>query len=154
MSKIAIIGAGAMGTAFALPCLDNKHEVNIVGTHLENDFIDQLKKNKNIHPGLNTRIPDQIKIFKFEKFDDLLNSDVDLIVLGISSKGIEWVADQLSRLFKGKNLPNLLMLTKGLSIYKNNYELLVDKLERLLADKGISKMNLKRILESCLGKME
>ena len=31
MSKIVIIGAGAMGTAFALPCLDNNHDVNIVG---------------------------------------------------------------------------------------------------------------------------
>ena len=134
MSKILVIGAGAMGTAFALPCLDNNHEINIVGTHLENDFIEKLIKNKNIHPGLNTEIPDQIKIFKFEKFDELLNSNVDLIVLGVSSKGIEWVADQLSRLFKGKNLPNLLMLTKGLSIHKNNYELLVDKLERLLID--------------------
>ena len=62
----------------------------------------------------------------------LLNSNVDLIVLGISSKGIEWVADQLSRLFKEKKIPKLLMLTKGLSIYNNQYELLVDKLERLL----------------------
>ena len=44
MSKIVIIGAGAMGSAFALPCLDNNHDVNIIGTHLENDFIDQLKK--------------------------------------------------------------------------------------------------------------
>ena len=42
MSKIIIIGAGAMGSAFALPCIDNKHDVNIVGTHLENDFIDSL----------------------------------------------------------------------------------------------------------------
>ena len=150
MSKIVIIGAGAMGTAFALPCLDNNHEVNIVGTHLENDFIDQLKKNKNIHPGLNTHIPNQIKIFKFEKFDDLLNSNADLIVLGVSSKGIEWVADQLIRFFKGKNLPNLLMLTKGLSIYKNNYELLVDKLERLLVDKGITKTNISAVGGPCL----
>ena len=150
MSKIVVIGAGAMGTAFALPCLDNKHEINIVGTHLENDFIEKLKKNKNIHPGLNTEIPDQIKIFKFEKFDDLLKSNVDLIVLGISSKGIEWVADQLSRLFKGKTLPNLLMLTKGLSIHKNNYELLVDKLERLLVDKGITKTNISAVGGPCL----
>ena len=44
MSKIVIIGAGAMGSAFALPCLDNNHDTNIVGTHLENDFIDKLKK--------------------------------------------------------------------------------------------------------------
>ena len=32
------------------------------------------------------------------------------------------------------------MLTKGLSIYNNNYELLVDKLKRLLADNGINKI--------------
>ena len=150
MSKIVIIGAGAMGTAFALPCLDNNHDINIVGTHLEDGFIEKFKKNKNIHPGLNTEIPDQIKIFKFEKFDELLNSNIDLIVLGISSKGIEWVADQLSRLFKGKNLPNLLMLTKGLSIHKNNYELLVDKLERLLVDKGITKTNISAVGGPCL----
>ena len=150
MSKIVVIGAGAMGTAFTLPCLDNNHDINIVGTHLENDFIENLEKNKNIHPGLNTEIPEQIKIFKFERFDELLNSNVDLIVLGISSKGIEWVADQLSRLFKGKNLPNLLMLTKGLSIHKNNYELLVDKLERLLVDKGITKTNISAVGGPCL----
>ena len=41
MSKIVVIGAGAMGTAFCLPCLDNKHEVKIVGTHLENKFISE-----------------------------------------------------------------------------------------------------------------
>ena len=84
MSKIVIIGAGAMGSAFALPCLDNNHDINIVGTHLENDFIDDLQK--NLHPGLNAKIPQEVKIFKFEKFDDLLKSNVDLIVLGISSK--------------------------------------------------------------------
>ena len=44
MYKIVIIGAGAMGSAFAFPCLDNNHETSIIGTHLENDFIDNLKK--------------------------------------------------------------------------------------------------------------
>ena len=29
MAKIVIIGAGAMGSAFALPCLDNNHDVNL-----------------------------------------------------------------------------------------------------------------------------
>ena len=139
MSKIIIIGAGAMGSAFALPCFDNNHDVNIVGTHLEDKFIDDLKKNKNLHPGLNTKIPDKIKIFKFEKFNEVLKSNVDLIVLGISSKGIEWTADQLSRVYKTSNIPNLLMLTKGLSVYENQYELLIDKLKRLLSSKGISK---------------
>ena len=80
MSKIVIIGAGAMGSAFSLPCLDNNHDINIVGTHLENDFIDQIKSNENLHPGLKTKIPNEIKIFKFDKFDELLKSNVDLIV--------------------------------------------------------------------------
>ena len=121
MAKIVIIGAGAMGSAFALPCLDNNHDINIVGTHLENEFIDLLKKNNNLHPGLNTQIPQEIKILKFEKFDELLKSNVELIVLGISSKGIEWVADQLSRLYMVGKIPKILMLTKGLSIHNNKY---------------------------------
>ena len=150
MSKIVIIGAGAMGSAFALPCLDNNHDINIVGTHLEDDFIDKLKNNNNFHPGLNVEIPNEIKLFKFNKFDTLLKSNVDLIVLGISSKGIEWVSDQLSRIYKNENIPNLLMLTKGLSIHKNEYELLVDKLERLLSNKGINKINISAIGGPCL----
>ncbi len=150
MSKIIVIGAGAMGSAFALPCFDNKHDINIVGTHLEDDFIDKLKKNSNFHPGLNITIPKEINIFKFENFDNLLSSKVDLIVLGISSKGIEWVAGQLSRLFKEKNVPNILMLTKGLSIFNNQYELLVDKLERLLSTSKIKNINISAVGGPCL----
>ena len=150
MSKIVIIGAGAMGSAFALPCLDNNHDINIVGTHLENEFINNLVVNKNIHPGLNTKIPEGIKIFKFEKFENILKSNVDLIVLGISSKGIEWVSDQLSKVYKNSKIPNLLMLTKGLSIYENDYELLVDKLERLLLARGLSEVNISAVGGPCL----
>jgi len=150
MSKIVVIGAGAMGTAFAFPCLDNNHDINIVGTHLENDFIDQMEKNKRIHPGLSTQIPNGINILKFEKFDNILSGNVDLIVLGISSKGIEWVADQLHRIYQDKKLPNLLMLTKGLSIHENNYELLIDKLERLLSLKGIKETNISAVGGPCL----
>ena len=150
MSKIVIIGAGAMGSAFAMPCLDNSHDVNIVGTHLENEFIENLKNNNNIHTGLNTKIPEGVKLFKFDKFDELLKSKVDLIVLGISSKGIEWVSEQLSRIYLKNNIPNILMLTKGLSIYKNNYELLVDKLQRLLFDKGVKQLNISAVGGPCL----
>ena len=150
MSKIAIIGAGAMGSAFTFPCLENKHEVNIVGTHLENDFIDNLKNNDNFHPGLNIKIDTKVKIHKFENLKELLNTSVDLIVLGISSKGIEWVSEQISKIYENKKIPNLLMLTKGLSIYNNNYELLVDKLKRLLENKGINKINISAVGGPCL----
>jgi glycerol-3-phosphate dehydrogenase (NAD(P)+) len=80
----------------------------------------------------------------------LLKSKVDIIVLGISSKGIEWVSDQLIRLYKNKKIPKLLMLTKGLSIHNNKYELLVDKLERLLFSKGISSVDISAVGGPCL----
>ena len=150
MSKVVIIGAGAMGTAFAVPCIDNNHDTNIVGTHLENNFIDDLVKNKRLHPGLNAIIPQGINLIKYENFDSILDLNVDLIVLGISSKGIEWVAEQLSRVYSNKKLPNLLMLTKGLSIHNNTYELLVDKLERLLSEKGIKEASISAIGGPCL----
>jgi len=60
------------------------------------------------------------------------------------------VSDQLSQIYKNKEVPNLLMLTKGLSVYNNNYEILVDKLKRLLADKGISKVNISAVGGPCL----
>jgi len=150
MSKIVIIGAGAMGSAFSLPCIDNNHDTNIIGTHLENEFVDQLKSNKNLHPALNVYIPESIKIFKFEKFEELFKSNIDLIVLGISSKGIKWVSEQLNKIAKDKKLPNILMLTKGLSIYENKYELLVDKLKRLLRSKGITNVNISAVGGPCL----
>tara|TARA_A100001011_G_scaffold110749_1_gene117319 strand:+ start:7825 stop:8871 length:1047 start_codon:yes stop_codon:yes gene_type:complete len=150
MSKIVIIGAGAMGSAFSFPCIDNNHDTNIIGTHLENDFIEKLKINKNLHPVLNVHIPETIKIFKFDKFDELFKSNVDLIVLGISSKGIEWVSEQLNTIAKENKLPKILMLTKGLSIYENKYELLVDKLRRILKLKGLKNLNISAVGGPCL----
>ena len=41
MKKIVIIGAGSMGSAFTVPCIDNKNHVVLVGTHLENDLIEK-----------------------------------------------------------------------------------------------------------------
>ena len=42
------------------------------------------------------------------------------------------------------------MLTKGLSIHNNTYELLIDKLKRLMANKGILKLNVSAVGGPCL----
>ena len=44
MSNIIILGAGSKGTAFSIPCSDRNHKVTIVGTYLENKFIDIQNK--------------------------------------------------------------------------------------------------------------
>ena len=42
MKKIVIIGAGAMGSAFTVPCADNMNEVILVGSFLEDDVIEPV----------------------------------------------------------------------------------------------------------------
>ena len=46
MANILILGAGTMGTAFSFPCSDNNHNVTIVGTYLEDNFIDKINSKK------------------------------------------------------------------------------------------------------------
>ena len=76
MSKIVIIGAGAMGSAFAVPCADNSNEVFLVGSFLEDSIIEEIKRLNNIHPILKTLLMETkfllkvvcIKVKKKEEF--------------------------------------------------------------------------------------
>ncbi len=138
-----------MGTAFAYPCIDNNHDVSIVGTHLEDKAIDELNKN-HFHSGLNLEVNNSIKFFKHESINNIFEKKPDLIVIGVSSKGIEWIAEELKKISTKRQLPNLLMLTKGLSLNKGKYELLVHKLERLLSEKGINNVNISAVGGPCL----
>ena len=149
MGKIIVIGAGAMGTAFAYPCVDNKYDVNIIGTHLENKAIEELNRN-HFHPGLNLKVIKSIKFFKHESIKEVFKNKPDLIVIGVSSKGVDWISEELKKVSENGKLPNLLMLTKGLSVNGKQYELLVDKLERLLSAKGIKNINLSAVGGPCL----
>ena len=149
MAKILIFGAGSMGTAFSFPCSDKGHFVTVVGTHLENNFIDQINS-KRIHPALECDVLKNVKFLKFDKLGEEINNKVDLIVVAVISKGIEWASIELSKVLKYK-IP-ILILTKGLAINNNNYEVLVHKMERLLKKNGIKETNISAAGGPCLAK--
>ena len=148
MKKIIIIGAGAMGSAFAVPCLDNKNDITIVGTYLEDNLIESINSNNNIHPVLKTQLPKEIKFERFEKLQNILNQNVDIIVCGVSSIGIEWFVQQISKSYK-KKIP-IVLLTKGLSIVDNELSTLSDKIKNLLEKEGHSEINISAIKGPCL----
>jgi len=150
MAKILILGAGAMGSAFSVPSLERQHEVTIAGTHLEDAFIDDIKNNNNFHPSLNLHLSEKTNIIKHMNLSEEFKKKPDLIVLGVNSKGINWVVDQLSVALNDNTLPPILMLTKGLGVYENKYELLVDKLERLLINRGFKNINISAVGGPCL----
>ena len=62
--KILILGAGAIGAAFSFPCSDKNHSVVIIGTHLENNFINQINSKDHIHPALQCVVPKNVKFLK------------------------------------------------------------------------------------------
>ena len=148
MKKIVIIGAGAMGSAFAVPCIENKNDVTIVGTHLENELIDNINSNNKIHPALKTKLSTEIKFEKFEKLQTILEQDLDIVVCGVSSVGIEWFVNQISKSYK--NTISIVLLTKGLSILDNKLSTLSDKIKNLLKKEGHSQVNISAIKGPCL----
>jgi len=148
MKKIIIIGAGAMGSAFAVPCLENKNDVTLIGTHLEDDLINSIKSANNLHPGLSVKLPSQLKVEKLEKLKTILDEGVDIIVAGVSSIGVEWFVHQIADNYK-KNLP-IILLTKGLAIEENELMTLSDKIKKLLKEKGHTEINVSAIKGPCL----
>jgi len=148
MKKIIIIGAGAMGSAFSVPCIENKNDVTLIGTHLEDELINNIQSNNNFHPALKTKLPTKLKVEKYNRLKTILEEGVDIIVAGVSSIGIEWFVDQIAKKYK-KNLP-IILLTKGLAIEDNELITLSDKIKKLLNQKGHQEVNVSAIKGPCL----
>ena len=148
MSKIVIIGAGAMGSAFAVPCADNSNEVFLVGSFLEDSVIEEIKSLNNFHPILKTQLPENIKVLKFSEFNDEIKDNIDLLVVGVSSKGIEWIGKEISKFHKSSM--DILLLTKGLAVINNQFETLAEKLNKILMKKGINDSKISAVGGPCL----
>ncbi len=111
MSTITILGAGVMGSAMCLPACDRGHAVRLVGTHLDAEIIDSVKATGR-HPKLNVKLPGGIAAYQHTEFAAALGNDTDLILLGISSAGVNWAIDRLCEALTAP-VP-VVMITKGM----------------------------------------
>ena len=148
MKKILVLGAGAMGSAFTVPCVDNNNDVVLVGTHLEDVTIEIIKKEENFHKILNCKLPKNLRVEKFEKFQDELKKKPDLIVIGVNSKGIEWAGKEISKNYNSSS--SILLLTKGLTVINDKFETLVEKFKLILKNNGISDVKVSAVGGPCL----
>jgi len=113
--KIAIIGAGMMGSALCWPLSDNGHQVNLVGTHLDEQIISSIRSNR-LHPKLQRSMPNKVIPYSHTQLAEALQ-DAEIIVSGVSSFGVNWFADTVGPLFK-PGIP-VLAVTKGLEDLPN-----------------------------------
>ena len=114
MKKIIIIGGGAMGSAFTIPCLENNNKVTITEPYSKR-FIKDLSSRGKFHSALKIKLPKKLKFKKFSK--DTLKEKSDLIVIALSLPGIDFIAKELKDL---KIKTPILVLTKGLKYQKKN----------------------------------
>ena len=64
MKKILVIGGGAMGSAFTIPCLENKNDVTITEPY-NKKFIKDLSSKKKFHSALKVKLSNRLKFKKF-----------------------------------------------------------------------------------------
>jgi len=143
MKKVLIIGAGAMGAAFTFPLADNNHKVTLTEPHSK-DLLNKLITKKKFHPALKLKLSKRVSVKKFTS--DLLNEKWDLVVIGVSSIGIEMVRQHLKNI---KRKVSILVLTKGLKYDRNNKKIITMS-EQL--NKGNQNLNISVLKGPCLAK--
>ena len=118
MKKILVIGGGAMGAAFTVPCVENNNKV-IITEPYSRIFIKDLSSKKKFHSALKIKLPKKLQFKKFSK--DLLKEKFDLIVIALSLSGIDFIGKELRNL---KVRTPILVLTKGLKYEKKKKRIL------------------------------
>ena len=114
MKKILVIGGGAMGSAFTIPCIENKNKVTITEPYSK-AFIKNLSSKNKFHSSLKINLPKNLKFRKFST--NLFREKFDLIVIALSLSGIDFISKELKKL---KLKIPILVLTKGLKYEKKS----------------------------------
>lgn len=110
MSIITFVCAGQMNSAITFPAFENGHEVRLVGSPLDREIIDRLKKD-NYHLTLKRTLHEGIKYYQIEELEEALQG-ADLILGGVSSFGLDWFCDEILPVLP-EEVP-LLTVTKGM----------------------------------------
>ena len=143
MKKILIIGGGAMGSAFTIPCMENNNRVTITEPYSKL-FIKNLSSKNKFHSALKINLPKKLKFRKFSS--NLLKEKFDLIAIALSLSGIDFIGSQLRNL----NIKTpILVLTKGLKYEKKTKKILTIS-EQLKKNYNVS--NISILKGPCLAK--
>ena len=92
------------------PVIENGHEVRLVGTPLDREVIDELRKS-NFHINLKRTLPDTVKYYQAEEVEEALKG-ADVVLCGVSSFGVDWFAENILPIIPD-DVP-MIAVTKGM----------------------------------------
>ena len=123
VAKIAVVGAGMMGSALCVPLADRGHDVRLIGTPLDAAIVRSLRESRR-HPRLDVELSPALRAYAAAELDAAAG-DADAIVLGVSSAGVGWAAAALAPLLARRARP-VAMLSKGLELAPDGVRVLGD----------------------------
>ena len=132
-----------MGAAFTFPLADNNHKVTLTEPYSK-DLLNKLITKNKFHPALKLKLSKKVSIKKFSS--DLLNEKWDLVVVAVSSIGIEMVKNHLKNI---NRKISILVLTKGLK-FDQSVKKITTMSEQL--SKGNQNLNISVLKGPCLAK--
>ena len=132
-----------MGAAFTFPLADNNHKVTLAEPYSK-DLLNKLITKNKFHPALKLKLSKKVSIKKFSS--DLLNEKWDLVVVAVSSIGIEMVKNHLKNI---NRKISILVLTKGLK-FDQSVKKITTMSEQL--SKGNQNLNISVLKGPCLAK--
>ena len=125
MTTVAILGAGVMGSALAFPLADNRHDVRLVGTHLDGEVIEAVRAT-GVHPGLGRQLPEPVRPYQVDEIEAAFDG-VEIVVSGVNSFGVGWSGRQIAPLLDPGTL--VIAIAKGMAAEQDgNLRLLPDVL--------------------------
>src|SRR5258708_3041823 len=115
MTTVSVLGSGIMATALSFPLADNGHDVRLVGTHLDRDIIDSIKKT-GVHPGPDRKGRETVGGYQLEEAGEAFEG-AEVALIGVNSFGVRWAGEHLTPLLK----PGMMVLSiaKGMEAAEN-----------------------------------
>ena len=111
MARVAILGAGFMGSALTVPATDNGHSVALWGTHLDDHLIAAVRAGDK-HPKLGLALPPPVAVFDSTELARAL-AGAELVINAVTSDGALPVLRRAARHI-GAGVP-VLSVSKGLA---------------------------------------
>jgi glycerol-3-phosphate dehydrogenase (NAD(P)+) len=110
VTTVAILGAGAMGSALATPAVAGGNRVRLWGTWLDDDLLAELRAGRP-HPRTGVAVDPRVELHDAGGLAAALDG-ADLVAVAISSEGVLEVARRAAAAGLGAGTP-LLLCTKG-----------------------------------------
>ncbi len=127
MAKVAIVGAGVMGSALTIPLSDNGHQVALCGTEFDRAVIDRLLED-GWHPAMKMHLPPSIRPFHVEDLGEAVQG-AQVVVLGVISKAVGKMTEKIAPfLSPGTAIVNV---AKGLEVMESGH---LRTLPQIIAD--------------------